>query len=374
MTTEVDGGTGEDGGDVTFVGGKAVEQETSGETPDGDHGDELAAAKAAVKKALEEEGRTAAKEAKAHREKDPLIPRDRGPDGKFLTADPVEKEKAEAVKKLVAPEDDADASSLRKALAERKAAAQYKAEANAELERQRTEVRQFYAQLEREKAQVAAERQKLEILRKDPIRAIRENGWDPEEFILDIASDGTPEGQAKRQQRELQAQLKEIHDWKRQMAEDAQRQAQEAEHEQKRNFRQQVETAFLRTAMAEERHPHLTTFYKGHEVGLLAEADVVAEQYRHVTGKEATFGEIAEYLEERAAKWYKSMNGRTQAVPPVTQGRPTQGSATGKKSLSPAGSSERRTLGTNLADLDGDDRLEAARVAVRAAIHASGER
>ena len=380
MADVIDGGTGEDGGDVTFVGGKAIEQNTAGEEPSGDHGDELAAAKAAVKAAMEEEGKTAAKEAKEARAKDPLVPRDRGPDGKFLSPDPIEKEKAEAVKKLES-EPDPDASALRKALAERKETAKYKAEANAELERSRQEVREFHAQLQREKAAVAAERERLAMFRKDPVRAIRENGWDkPEDFILDIATEGTPEGQARRMQRDLITRLEAAENWQKQELANRQRYAAEQESRSKAQFRQSVEQQFLKTSLesktpdGEDKHPHLASFYKGHEVGLIAEADVVAEQYRNVTGKEASFEEIAEYLEERAAKWYKQMSGRTQAVPPVTQGRPTQGSATGKKSLSPAGSSERRSLGTSIKDLDGDERLEAARTAVAAAIHASGER
>ncbi len=373
MAAETEAGdVGEGGGEVTYVGGKAVEQTTSGETPDGDHGDELAAAKAAVKIALQQEGKNAAKEAKEARAKDPLIPRDRGPDGKFL---PTEAEAAEARK---AAEPDADASALRKALQERKETVRFKEEAKAEVEKMREETRQFYRQLQAEKQQMAAERQKFELLRKDPIRAIRENGWDPEEFILDIANDGTPEGQARRQQRELQSQLKEIQDWKRQQAEAAETQRREQEHHQRKNFRQQVEREFLGTAFQKTQdgnaaNPHLASFYKGHEVGLLAEADVVAEQYRNATGKEASFSEITEYLEERAARWYKSMSG-AQAAPSVSQGRPTPGSATGKRSLSPNGSSERRSLGNTLKDLDGDERLEAAKIAVRAAINASGER
>ncbi len=378
--TVADGGTGEDGGEVTYVGGKAIEQETSGETPVGDHGDELAAAKVAVKKALEEEGRTAAKEAKAHREKDPLVARDRGPDGKFLTADPVEKEKADAVRAVKAVEEpDEDASALRKALNERKETAKYKAEANAELERQRQEVRQFHAQLQREKAAVAAERERMAMFRKDPVRAIRENGWEnPEEFILDVAQDGTPEGQARRAQRELQQQIKELHEWKEAQARQAQEYQEAQEIQRKQHFRQNVERELVRVAFeatnGSERHPHLTAMYKGHEDSLCAEADTVADKYRSVTGKEASFAEIAEYLEERAAKWYKSISERHQGAVSVTQGRPTPGSATGKKSLSPAGSSERRTLGTAIADLDGEERLEAAKIAVRAAIHHSGER
>ena len=371
----VEGGSGES---VTYEGGRVVDQQTSGEVPEGEHGDELAAAKAAVKKALnedaKEEGKKAAAESKAARAKDPLVPRERGPDGKFLSDDDAPAAKSKAA----VEEPDADASALRKALAERKATAQYKAQANAELEQMRQETRQFYAQLQREKAEIEREREKFAAFRKDPIRAIRENGWtNPEEFIMDIAQDGTPEGQARRAQRELMDRLEKAESWQKQQVEAAQRQRQEQEQNQRRGFRESVEREMIRTTFAKdetgkEHHPHLASFYKGHEVGLLAEADVVAEQYRNVTGKEASFAELAEYLEERAAKWYKSMSG-AQVAPPVTQGRPAQGSV-GKKSLSPAGSSERRSLGTSLADLDGDDRLEAAKTAVRAAIHASGER
>lgn len=381
MAEVIDGGTGEDGGEVVYVGGKAVEQNTTGETPDGDHGDELAAAKAAVKKVMDDDakaeakeaGKAAAKEAKESRAKDPLVPRDRDADGKFIPNDSDEKRSAKPT------EPDPEASALRKALSERKETAKYKAEANAELERMRAEVRQVHQQVLRDKQEVATERAKLAQLRSDPIRAIRENGWDPEQFIMDIAQDGTPEGKAARANRELQQSIKELHEWKAAQAEERQQQARQLQQNKQKEFRQQVERQFLDTTFntkneaGEEQHPHLAGLYKGHEVGLLAEADVVAEQYRNMTGKEATFSEIAEYLEERAAKWYKSMSGRTQAVPPVTQGKPTQGSS-GKKSLSPAGSSERRSLGKSFADLDGEERREAAMTAVRSAIHASGER
>ena len=82
--------------------------------------------------------------------------------------------------------------------------------------------------------------------------------------------------------------------------------------------------------------------------------------------------EIAEYLEERAAMWYKSLSAPQEGAS-VTKGKPTQGVA-GRKSLSPQGSSERRSLGTSLADLDGDERREAAMEAVRSALHATGSK
>lgn len=394
MTTENvsvdDGGSGEAGGEVTYVNGIAVEQETPGETPEegSDHGDELAAAKRAVKEAFAEEGKKAAKEAKEHLDRDPLQKAKRAADGKFTSAkDPAEQEledaKAKVAKETVEPKEapeDKEASQLRRALQERKETARYKAEAAAEVEKMRAEARQFYQQLQQEKAELAREKQRLEMLRKDPIRAIKENGWDPEEFILDIASDGTPEGQARRQQRDIQAQLAEIANWRKEQAAQAEQRAIEQENHQKAQNRQNVEQQFLRTAGARAQdgthaNPHLVAMYKNDPEGLVAEADRVANRYRDATGQEATFQELTEYLEERAAKWYKELSSEraSKVGAPVTQGKPTQGSATGR-SLSPSGSSERRSLGTSIKDLDGDERREAAMEAVRAALHASGER
>lgn len=395
MTTE-NAETGEAGGEVTYVNGRAVEQSTDGETHEGtDHGDELAAAKAAVKKALADEakeaGKAAAKEAKDHLEKDPIQKAARDADGKFKSdKDPVEQELADAKEKLaeeLAPKEkakpkaeDDDASALRKALDARKEAAKFKAEAAAEVEKLRNEARQVYQQLQRQQQEFAAERQRFELLKKDPIRAIRENGWDPEEFILDIAADGTPEGQARRQQREYQAKIAELENWRAEQQQAAVRQQEEQEKHQKAQFRNNVEQEFLRTAGSRNpdgnhKNPHLVAMYKDDPGALVSQADHVAEKYRAATGRDATFGEIAEYLEERATKWYKSISsGAPQAGAPVTQGRPTQGSATGKRSLSPNGSSERRSLGASIQDLDGDERRSAAMDAVRAALHASGER
>ncbi len=402
-----------DGGEVTFVGGKAVEQTTEGETPSGDHGDELAAAKAAVKKAMEadlkEEGKRAAKEAKDHLEKDPGYTASRDADGKFAkTPEGLhEAEKAKAVKALEktpgtgvekseAEKEDADASALKKALSDRKEAAKYKAEQNAELERGRAEVRAIWQQVQQEKAEIAKEKERYARLRSSPVEALREAGYgDPTEFIMDVAQDGTPEGQARRANRELLERLDRAEAWQKQELQRREEHARAQEAEQGKQFRANVErhmltTAFAKTTEGKEAHPHIAAFYKDDHVALLVACDAVAEQYREVTtirdprtgrvlqaGKEASFAELAEYLEEKATKWYKSMSG-AQAAPPILQGSPTQGSATGParsgKTLSSGGTGERRTLGTGLADLEGEERREAAMVAVRAALHHSGER
>jgi hypothetical protein len=379
----------EGGDDVTFVGGRAVEQQTSGQEPEGDHGDERAAAMAAVKKAIaedaREEGKRAAKEAKTHMEKDPLVPKTRGADGKFASDDPAAKEREEAVRKLEAENEPPEPKSetkaqLQKALAERRETARLKAEAAAELQRDREETRRFYQQLQVEKQEIAQEKARLAKLRTDPIRAIRENGWDPEQFIMDVAMDGTPEGQKARADRELLERLDRQEAWQKRYEEQEQKRAAEQQRQAKAQFRQSVETEFLTEAFKDK---HLAGLYKGNEAGLLAMADTVADKYREITtvrdsygrvikpGQEATAKEIAEFLAERSARWYKSLSN-PQDEGSVTRVDPPKVRATGK-SLGPNSGGERRTLGTNLVDLDEEDRIAAAKEAAKTAIRLSGD-
>lgn len=364
---------------VTFVQGRAESQQTEGEGS-GMPTDERDAAVAAVKAALKDEakkaGETAAKEAKKADEQEPLRPRtntERDIDGKFV------KSGKEPVKEA----DDAseDGESLKRVLKERKQIAAQKQAIQQENQKVQGQLLAFQRQLQAQQQELERDRDRLAMLRKDPARAIRENGWDPENFILDLAQEGTAEGKAARERREWAEQMKEMRDWKAEQ----ERQRQEYGENQKVQARQQhrsgVENKFVTLVMDAEKSPHLSSFYEGHHaglVGLIAEGDAVADQYRELTGKEATVDEIVEYLEERKANWYKSRSGagstqgNQQAQVSVTKGRPTQGSATGR-TLSSEDSSERRSLGKSFSDLDGDERLAAAREAVGAALRSSGE-
>lgn len=370
-------------GDVTFLNGQAIEQKTEGEDHGGtDRGDELDAAKAAVKKVLEadarEEGKKAAKEAKEARAKDPLVPRDTN--GKFQsTADPVEEEKAAAVKALK-DEAEEDRSALQKALSERRATAQYKKQASAELEKERAEVRRIYQDTQRQRQEIEQEKARIASYKKDPVRLAREAGYaNPEDYILELAQEGTPEGQARRANRDLLDRLDRAEQWQKQ--ELAQREQQSRQHAERQlhQVRRDVEENFLRAA---SKHEVLVDMYKGSEIELIAQADVVAEQYRNKTGEEATFDEIAEYIAERNSRAYNKLMSKerakaasapgTQGGTSVSEGGPTQGSAGKKRPMSAAGS-ERRTLGKSFADLDGDERIAMAKTAVKAAIAASGD-
>lgn len=375
-----------EGTEVTFVNGHAESQTTEGEgtgiaTDERDAA--VAAVKAALKKEASEAGEKAAKEAKKADEQEPLRPRgnvERDIDGKFKKSGKVDGEGREVPEK----EPEADAESLKRVLKERKQIAAQKQVQQEAFQKQAQQLQAFQRQLQQQQRELEQDRARLAQLRKDPIRAIKENGWDPESFILDLAQDGTPEGQERRRQKQLAEDLKEMQDWKaeqeRQRNEYARRQK-EAGAQQHRN---NVEQNFASLALDEDKHPHLASFYKDNQKalrGLIQEGDDVADDYRELTGKEASLEEIVEYLEERRANWYKSRSGGSalgrisqgaNSQAPVTKGRPTQGSATGR-TLSPEDGSERRALGTSLKDLDGDERLAAAREAVGAALRASGE-
>ncbi len=362
------------GPDVTFVGGIAAEQETEGQS--NLEAGERSKAIAAVKAAMKGEGEKAAKEAKSAIEQDPLRPREsteRDESGKFTRkpSTPDHESDDDGAAK--------DATELKKALAERKQGAERQRAWQAQQQREAQALAQQRAQIEHEKRQIAAERQRMELLRKDPVRAIRENGWDPEQFILDIANDGTPEGQKARQEREFRAQVEELRQWKEDQLKQREEYGKRLEEQKQAQYRQTVEQEFIKTALNKEKNPTLAKLYSGKEALLISQGDTIAMQYRQATGKEATFEDIAEYLEEMHSMGYKS-DGGTQGTtqnPQVAgsgaQGRPTQGSATGR-TLNPGQTGERRTLGTSLKDLDGDERLEAAREAVKHAMRASTER
>lgn len=369
---------------VTFVGGKAAEQTTSGEsaTPP----DERAAAIEAVKKALQSEGEAAAEEAKesvrksrkasgfeedepAEEKSEPKAEKKeakpgRDENGRFLPKGDDDKEK---------PEDGKEDLSLKRVLTERKQIAQYKQQQSHAIQEQMRQLQETQRQIQEQARMLQAERERILALRSDPGRIIREIGYDPEEFILDLAREGTPEGQAMRKQREQERLLKEMADWRKQQ-EEQRVQAQRRYEEQKAAaFRSHVEREFVNVATS-EKFPYLSNFYKGREQMLIAQGDIIADQYKELTGNDATFEDIAEYLESEMAERYNAYGKASgnQVPAAVTKVRSTQG-ATGR-TLSPDVSSERRSLGVNLKDLDGDERLAAAREAVGAALRASGQK
>lgn len=388
---------------LTIVGGKVIEQHESldsnvdGETRE----DAMAAVREAIKGAAEESkasakkaaGQDPYKPAGAKSSKDPEGDEDevvgkspvtkkpaktadetpeRGPDGKFLPKSPKGDEDDQDSESDSEPD-----NSLKKLLKHREQAAAPKKEVQdryakerAEIEAQTRKIQETWQQLQAEQARIKKEAERFERLRKDPAAAIREVGWEPEQFIVDLARDGTPEGAMARQQRELQMQLQEMKQWKEEQLRAQQEHAQRQQWEQQVSYRQHIEKTFLEDATHEERRPHTAALYKGREHALLAYADKIAAEYRELSGgKEASLKEVADFIEEELAErlngWYVKKSGTKVAA--TDTAKPGKGSK--GKSLTPEASSERRSLGRKgLKDLDEEERIAAARASVAAAL------
>lgn len=375
--------------EVVFVGGKAVEQhESMGSNLEPDERDAAkAAVKEAIQKAATEAGETAAAEAKLGKAKDPYkgpgasdkpLP-ERDSDGKFV-AD-VTKQKADEPDE---EELDLEKSSVKQLLKAREKVANLKkdakdeiSKAKAELQEQQKQLRDFYAQVEAEKHSLAKEREVLKALKKDPARAVREAGWDPEQFILDLAQDGTPEGSQKRQFAELQRQIEELKADKEARHAESKKYQEEQQFRQHQAHRQNAINTFVGLSQQEDKYPHVATFYKGRERALVAEGDLIAEEFRNLSGREGSFEQIMDYIEDeladRAKTWYTKSTGvgkAPTASPAKAAGSDTKPKVGSKgKTLNPEASGERRSFSSkDLSDLDADERHEAARQAVKVAL------
>ena len=377
--------------EVTYVGGVAVEQveplDSSLEY------DEREAAKAAVRKAIQEAGESSVSDVKASRAKDPVrrvLKTDedsdevddgtivRGADGKFLPREV-------AAKTTKPSEDDTPVditkASVKELLKAREKVANIKknatdeiSQARAAFEQERAQFAQQMQQFQVQQRELQRRAQSLQALKSDPARAIRELGMNPEEYILQLAQEGTPEGAAARKQREVDAQLAEIKAWRQEQQMAAQRAHQEAQQRAVVEFRHQAVKDFTDLGLQEEKYPHVANFFKGNEKALVSWGDLAAEEYRNLSGgKEGSYADILDYIEdqlaERSNNWYNKRQGSKQVETPKPKAAPSKSKG---MSLNPGQSGERRTLAPrDLGDLDGDERLEAAKAAVAIAMAAS---
>lgn len=207
-------------------------------------------------------------------------------------------------------------------------------------------------------AEVQRQKDWYESLRSDPIRAIRELGMDPEDFLMRLADASSPEEKARQEKSKEESRIEKL---ERQLADRArqeQEQAQAREWQQQTVAREMAIQQFSAVAFAEEKHPHLVALYEDRPKELIKIADSIAYTYRQRTGLEATFEELAEYLESEAAKTVSKAQARLQART-ATQTQATQQA----RPLSSRDSATRRASEVPVDD-DGA-RLEAAKRAVK---------
>lgn len=162
-------------------------------------------------------------------------------------------------------------------------------------------------------AEVQQQKAWYESLRSDPIRAIRELGIDAEDFLMQLAGAASPEEKARQEKAKEETRIEKLERMLADRTRQEQEQAQAREWQQQTVARETAIQQFSAIAFAEEKHPHLVALYEDRPKELIKVADSIAFTYRQRTGLEATFEELAEYLESEAAKTVSKAQSRLQA-------------------------------------------------------------
>lgn len=231
--------------------------------------------------------------------------------------------------------------------------------AKAQLDAQMSEFRNTMAGFQRWQAD----------MRTNPVKALRAIGIDPEEFIMGIAQEGTPESRVQTKLREQEEKLREFDEWKRSQAEERSRREREMQETQAKDFRNKVESDFIGLATSDK----YSNVKKMLEMGLISrkslmqEGDEIADQYRESTkGEEASLDDILTYIDTNFASAIGKLSGTNQVKRSTDDGTPSQGAS--GKTLSQEDAGERRALSRDLRSADSDERREAAKNAVKAVL------
>ncbi len=300
---------------------------------------------------------------------DPDAVPERGADGKFLPKDGAKpKAKEPKPKEDAAPaDDDATTAKVSKILRERERANEERQTIKAE----REESARLKAEAAADRAEAAKDREMLRALKTDPVRAIREAGWDPEELVMSLARETTNEGalarQLRKQQEMIDAQQAKIKAWDEQIETQTKTQAQQAEKART----EATEKAFLDVALNAEKFPALARLKGRRERVLLEEAHEVAREYHRRTGEWASHDDLAEYLQ---SEWSSLMTPQesSQKLASASGKQASQPKAgTSSRSITTSQASERRSVNVDPDEMDDEERRQAAREAVRKAVRES---
>ena len=321
--------------------------------------DQLDAAKEAVRKALAGETQDEAVEkavAKDAEKAEALKPKH----------EKVEEEPAPAKEEVSEKE-------VRKALAQRAKVVKERQSAQEEASRIRQEALQLRAEVEYQRQEVQRQAEWFRQLKANPVQAIKETGVDPEEFIHTLARSGSYEGRLEAELARQKAQTEALAHQQRQFQEQQLRVQEEHQQRQAQHYRSTIEDQFSSLCLNEEKFPHLSTFYADRKAALVAEGDWIADQYREVTGREASLEDIAEYIEEQMSSAYTKFQEKKKAVLPVKGKQSKAESAKPVKVLSSKDSEKGSLKMDNLSELDDEDLLKLAKSEARKALFDAGE-
>jgi hypothetical protein len=98
---------------------------------------------------------------------------------------------------------------------------------------------------------------------------------------------------------------------------------------------------------------------------LVQKGDSVADQYRQLTGQEASLADIVAYIDSQVGKAYQKLKGTQQVAAPVIQPKPGPSAKKAPVTLSADDASERRSLDKQVSlEMDRDERIKLANKAV----------
>lgn len=222
-------------------------------------------------------------------------------------------------------------------------AEKHASEARAQHERNKQE----WEQLQKLRAETESERQRILKLRSDPMGAIRELGWDPNDLVTNVARQGTPEWQElQRFQTELSKRDSELAELRQYMQQQKQRDEQLQQHyrqQQEQAVRANVEKQFFDLIAP---HPELTEVWSPEE--LVMKGDRIADLAFEKTGKYPPLEEIRDRLvaeaKQRLDKLRHQEDGAGKAA---AKGKV----ANGQRTLSAAATGERRTTSKSYREL-----------------------
>lgn len=220
-----------------------------------------------------------------------------------------------------------------------------------EAEAQRMEIERERMRLDMERREVEQLRRAREAIAKDPLAGLKELGVDLRDLTERAAMEGTPEAQLRELREALEAQRKELEDYRRGQT------AREMEQ-----TRAKAEAEFFGMAKQEEQFPFLAARAELHPELVKAQAYQLQEQYYKQTGKVPTLQEIAEALDYLASEEYRHVSEREARRGASTAAAPGNGPAAGKprtsRTLSTARAGEKSTASPDLRGMSRDARKE----------------
>ncbi len=313
----------------------------------GTNGDDRRARREAAVAAMEAATKQAAKAASTPRAaQEPQEAAEEHDDGEGATGEPPALLRgAEAQQE--ATEEAGDEPKLAAVVRAREKASRMRREAEA----QRMELERDRMRLDADRREVEQLRRAREAMARDPLAGLKELGVDLRDLTERAAMEGTPDAQLRELRDALEAQRKELDDYRRGQT------AREMEQ-----TRAKAESEFFGLAAREEEFPFLAARAELHPELVKSQAYQLQEQYYQRTGKVPTIQEIAEALDYLASEEYRHVSEREARRGASKAAAPGTGPAAGKprssRTLSTSRAGEKSTASPDLRGMSRDARKD----------------